>query len=563
MDTYDDYSYLIITPEKNGDVIKYGFKNSLGEWLIDPVFEEVTEFDDWGNCLAKFNNKWGRINYLGVWEINPDYEELSGYYGDLILGSSLLAKTNGKWGVIDSSGGWLINPQYDSVEPGSYSSDSKDCYFVTIFEKCGVLNEKGDWLLNPIYDDSLERFDNEGYCGVKLKDRWGFINYKGDWLVPPTFYTIFNFHLNNILQTISYVPGYNPKDGLCIAKLNKDDKWGFINREGDWAIEPEFDFLESRFNDDGYCFAVEGSKEGVIDRNGNWVEIRQPGKDLKLVGDRITSNEDSSEKEITASALAELDQLVGLYNVKEEIKLLYSFVKTQKARLDKGLKQTPISYHCVFTGSPGTGKNTVARIVASIYKELGILKRGHLVETDRSGLVGGYIGQTAIKVNQVVDSALDGVLFIDEAYSLVSESSIDFGQEAINTLMKRIEDDRNRLIVVLAGYKEEMDVLIEANPGFKSRFNTYINFNDYTPENLISIFKNLCDSQDYLLSEDAETCLTNVIANAYNNRDKTFGNARFVRNLFEKTVKNLSRRIIDFNDPSKELLSTIEAEDLK
>jgi hypothetical protein len=554
MDAYDDYSYLEVKGESKDGILKYGFVNSDGDWVISPIYNELTEFDDWGNCLAKYNDKWGRLNVNGQWEIKPVYEELKSHF-DIILGGQLMAKLNHKWGVLDSFGNWLVKPKYDEIEEGSYGTANKSCFFVQTNNKWGVINENGEWLLNPIFDDTQGNFDIEGCCGVKLNDRWGFIHFNGEWAIPPKFYAISNRH--NLWSWITSTPGYNPKDGLCVAQLNEDDKWGFINRKGDWVIPPDFDLLSSKFDNDGYCYAVEGSREGMIDRNGNWVELRKDNQKTNP-GVKIT---DSIEE--TSSALDQLDTLVGLYGVKEEIKSLYSFIKTQSARKAKGLKQTSISYHCVFTGSPGTGKNTVARIIASIYKELGILKKGHLVETDRSGLVGGYVGQTAIKVNEVVDAALDGVLFIDEAYSLANESSSDFGQEAINTLMKRIEDDRDRLIVVLAGYKEEMDVLIEKNPGFKSRFNNYINFQDYTPENLIAIFKNLCASQEYILSKGAEDCLVEIITTAHTNRDKTFGNARFVRNLFEKTIKNLSRRITDFDNSSKEMLSTIEVDDFR
>ena len=199
----------------------------------------------------------------------------------------------------------------------------------------------------------------------------------------------------------------------------------------------------------------------------------------------FTRNEDPFQK---------LEALIGLAPVKNEIMALANFVKIQKQRVDAGMKAVPVSYHCVFTGNPGTGKTTVARIVAGIYRDLGVLAKGHLVETDRSGLVAEYVGQTAVKTNKVIDDAIDGVLFIDEAYTLAQAGGNDFRMEAIATLLKRMEDDRSRLVVILAGYSGEMETFIEANPGLRSRFNRYIDFPDYSAEELVQIFMSLAES---------------------------------------------------------------------
>lgn len=257
-----------------------------------------------------------------------------------------------------------------------------------------------------------------------------------------------------------------------------------------------------------------------------------------------------------------LDSLIGLESVKEEVNKLTNFIKIQQIRSNQGLKASPISYHCVFTGNPGTGKTTVARIIAEIYKDLGILEKGHLVETDRSGLVAEYVGQTAVKTNKIIDSALDGVLFIDEAYSLVTGSGNDYGLEAISTLLKRMEDERNRLVVVLAGYGAEMKTFIDSNPGLQSRFNRYIHFNDYSVEELMDIFKLNVSRHDYNLSDEAATVLRTYIENAVANKDKNFGNARFVRNLFEKTLENQATRLASQGQITKELLQEIKADDI-
>jgi type VII secretion ATPase EccA len=240
---------------------------------------------------------------------------------------------------------------------------------------------------------------------------------------------------------------------------------------------------------------------------------------------------------------SQLKSLIGVDSVKEEIETLTNFIKIQQARETKGLKTSSVSYHCVFTGNPGTGKTTVARIVADIYKSLGILAKGHLVETDRSGLVAEYVGQTAVKTNKIIDSALDGVLFIDEAYSLISKSENDYGKEAIATLLKRMEDNRDRLVVILAGYSAEMQQFIDSNPGLQSRFNRYIEFPDYSAEELYQVFEKNAKEFDYKISKDAEMPLKEYLTNKVANKDKNFGNARFVRNLFEKTIERQANRL--------------------
>ena len=260
--------------------------------------------------------------------------------------------------------------------------------------------------------------------------------------------------------------------------------------------------------------------------------------------------------------MIELQALIGLKEVKQEVSALTDFVKIQQEREKKGLKTVGLSYHCVFTGNPGTGKTTVARILAAIYKDLGILKKGHLVETDRSGLVAEYVGQTAVKTNKIIDSALDGVLFIDEAYSLVQSNGNDFGQEAISTLLKRMEDDRNRLIVVLAGYSDEMKRFIDSNPGLQSRFTRYIHFADYTAEELKQIFMLNVKKNQYTLESDGEERLSMILNYAVGHKDKNFGNGRYVRNLFERTIQNQATRLSCKPSVTAEDLSCLKAVDL-
>ena len=259
----------------------------------------------------------------------------------------------------------------------------------------------------------------------------------------------------------------------------------------------------------------------------------------------------------------ELNSLIGLESVKAEVLSLSNTVKVQKEREKQGMKNTSLTYHCVFTGNPGTGKTTVARIIARIYKDLGVVKKGQFVETDRAGLIAKYEGQTAIKTNALVDSALDGVLFIDEAYSLVENDNGGYGAEAIATLLKRMEDDRDRLVVIVAGYDKEMERFIDTNPGLKSRFTRYIKFPDYSADDLFKIFVKRADKYNYKLDREAEEQLKKNLEKTVAEKNKNFGNARYARNLFEQAVSNPANRLAKIKSPSKSQLSTLTVEDVQ
>ena len=257
----------------------------------------------------------------------------------------------------------------------------------------------------------------------------------------------------------------------------------------------------------------------------------------------------------------ELEELIGLKTVKHDVKEMVGLAKVRKMREEKGMKQVPVSLHLVFSGNPGTGKTTVARILAKLYKEIGILTTGQLIETDRSGLVAGYVGQTAIKTQKKIEEAMGGVLFIDEAYTLNQEGE-NFGQEAIDTILKAMEDHRDKFIVIVAGYTELMKAFVESNPGLKSRFNKYFEFPDYTVDELQDIFKMQCKKYQYKLTEEAEAAVREEIIRLEAAKGENFANAREVRNLFEKIITNQASRVADLEDVDEEILSTITIEDL-
>lgn len=319
---------------------------------------------------------------------------------------------------------------------------------------------------------------------------------------------------------------------------------------------------------------------GIIGPNkgpkGRYVLIQDPAELEKLLAmllrnDYVESGIDAKSEPATIKPITKpktqnptkmLDELIGLDSVKKEVETLSNFIKIQQTRAAKGLKTSAVSYHCVFTGNPGTGKTTVARILAKIYKKLGVVSKGHLVETDRAGLVAEYVGQTAVKTNKIIDSALDGVLFIDEAYSLISGSENDFGKEAIATLLKRMEDNRDRLIVILAGYTKNMKNFIDSNPGLQSRFNRYIEFPDYSADELLQIFEANMKKYEYRFGEGAREYLQQYFENEVAHKDANFGNGRLVRNVFEKSLERQANRLAREVNLTTDRLSQIEIEDL-
>jgi len=282
----------------------------------------------------------------------------------------------------------------------------------------------------------------------------------------------------------------------------------------------------------------------------------------KRIQDRELAEQKAHEEQIQ-KLVDELNGLVGLGNVKQEIQSLINLIKIRKLREQMNLPEMDMSYHMVFTGSPGTGKTTVARLVAKIYKELGILSVGNLVETDRSGLVAGYVGQTAIKVHEIVDQAIGGILFIDEAYSLANpEIQNDFGTEAVDTLVKLMEDHRDDLVIIVAGYTKEMQDFLKSNTGLISRFNKFIDFPDYTRTELVEIMDVMAGNAGLTIEESAKSEVLHMMEQKGPDEWENFGNARGIRNLFEKFIMNQANRLVMISNPSREELTTIKKEDV-
>lgn len=273
--------------------------------------------------------------------------------------------------------------------------------------------------------------------------------------------------------------------------------------------------------------------------------------------------EEEDQQAQLEDVLAELQALIGLDSVKHEVRVLTNFLRIQEERRRRGMPAAGVSLHMAFTGNPGTGKTTVARIVGRIYGALGVLAKGHVVETDRSGLVAEFVGQTGPKTNKLIDSALDGVLFIDEAYTLIAEDGQDaFGAEAVQTLLKRMEDDRERLVVILAGYPAPIERLLRSNPGLSSRVGRSLTFDDYGAADLGRIFQAFVDKNQYRLPWQTRARLLFGLQHALAGKDEHFGNARLVRNIFERSIRRQADRIVAVDQITDEVLATLAPEDL-
>ena len=314
--------------------------------------------------------------------------------------------------------------------------------------------------------------------------------------------------------------------------------------------------------------AVDEYRSHTEAQDAGGAAIEQMRRESSRTGDdESDASESSSQSEAEVSledALAELERLIGLASIKHEVRSLTNLLRLQQRRSKANLPTTDVSLHMVFTGNPGTGKTTVARIVGKIFRALGVLEKGHLVETDRSGLVAEYAGQTGPKTNKTVDEALDGILFVDEAYSLVAGESDDpYGREAVQALLKRAEDNRDRLIVILAGYPDEIGSLLLTNPGLSSRFNRRMEFDDYTAAELGQIFELLCEKNHYQLTAEVRWRVLYGFTKVVAARSRHFGNGRAARNLFEQAIRRMANRLANDEDIDPQELQRLVGDDIE
>lgn len=352
--------------------------------------------------------------------------------------------------------------------------------------------------------------------------------------------------------TVSYLETYDARHGTRHADRARNALFQFANLviKSDGRITPAEEAALAEF------------KQGLYPAGTPAARHEGGGGDAKQEAPEAKPEEELKPARPLEELLAELDALVGLERVKKDVRQLINFIKVQKMREEQKLKTMPLSRHLVFYGNPGTGKTTVARLLAEVYRTLGTLRRGHLVETDRAGLVAGYVGQTAIKTKEAAQKALGGLLFIDEAYALSAGGANDFGREAIEALLKVMEDHRDELVVIVAGYTAKMQEFLDSNPGLRSRFNKHFEFDDYDTAQLVKIFKNFAGKADFKLTPAAEEELAGRFDRLTAARDQNFGNARTARNIFEAAISKQADRIVSLAHVDKETLSTIDAADI-
>ncbi|TDW50177.1 SpoVK/Ycf46/Vps4 family AAA+-type ATPase [Flavobacterium sp. 270] len=442
---------------------------------------------------------------------------------------------------------------------------------VSILETCNLLNQDSDF---------IQKINNRvsPSSGLLLKAEHFFLsdiielfeklpetkNEKAQFVLAYYYDALRNKHFadaNSVSQLNQLVFSNDFKN--LLLKIKQENKITFKNEQQNQYLLPEV-LSESKHS----------KLEEITTKYQNFIQFAFNKKfesndalndffGLKKSKSTDKNTADLPEEDTLEKVLEELNLLIGLKEVKQDVAELINLLEIQKKRSKQGLKNVEITLHTVFLGPPGTGKTSVARLLSRIFKHLGFLSKGQMFETDREGLVAGYVGQTATKVNSAVESSLGGVLFIDEAYALTQNlTGNDYGTEAVNTLIKRMEDHRDDLAVVVAGYTEPMQIFIESNPGLRSRFNRFFHFKHFSPDELFQIFESFCKKSDFIVSEEAKEKLTDTFELLFSEKDESFGNARVVRNLFEKCVQNQANRIVKLKKLNQKILKTFTEEDI-